>query len=46
MKDATDVRGIRSRDKSGPLREKREDTHVGTIEQVYIAILESAMTCI
>jgi len=29
------MRGIRSRDESGPLRKKREDTHVGTIEQAY-----------
>ncbi len=35
MKDALGMRGIRSRDESGPLRKKREDTHVGTIEQVY-----------
>ena len=29
------MRGNRSRDESGPLRQKREDTHVGTIEQQY-----------
>ena len=35
MKDAPGMRGIRSRDESGPLRRKREDTHMGTIEQEY-----------
>ena len=35
MKDAAGMRGIRSRDESGPLRRKREDTHMGTIEQQY-----------
>jgi hypothetical protein len=35
MKDAPGMRGIRSRDESGPLRRKREDTHLGTIEQEY-----------
>lgn len=34
-KDAPGMRGIRSRNRSGPLREKRGDTHVGTIEQQY-----------
>ncbi len=33
MKDAPGMRGIRSRDEPGPLRRKREDTHMGTIEQ-------------
>ena len=33
--DAPGMRGIRSRNKSGPLREKRGDTHIGTIEQQY-----------
>jgi len=35
MKDAPGMRGIRSRDESGPLRRKREDTHMGTVEQEY-----------
>ena len=35
MKDAPGMRGIRSRDESGPLRRKREDIHMGTIEQEY-----------
>lgn len=34
-KDAPGMRGIRSRNQSGPLREKRGDTHVGTIEKQY-----------
>ena len=33
--DAPGMRGYRSRDKSGPLREKRSDTFVGTIENEY-----------
>lgn len=33
--DAPGMRGYRSRDKSGPLRQKRSDTHVGTIEKQY-----------
>lgn len=35
MKDAPGMRGIRSRDENGPLRRKRGDTHVGTIERQY-----------
>ena len=35
MQDAPGMRGIRSRDENGPLRKKRDDTHVGTIEQKY-----------
>lgn len=35
MKDAPGMRGIRSRNPHGPLREKRGDTHVSTIEQTY-----------
>jgi hypothetical protein len=34
-KDAPGMRGVRSRNKSGELRDKRDDTHVGTIEQKY-----------
>ena len=29
------MRGERSRTKSGPLRDKRDDTHMGTIEKQY-----------
>ena len=35
MADAPGMRGYRSRNDSGPLREKRGDTHVGTIERSY-----------
>jgi len=34
-KDAPGMRGDRSRDRSGPLRQKRSDTHMGTIEKQY-----------
>jgi len=34
-KDAPGMRGYRSRNKSGPLRDKRDDTHVATIEKKY-----------
>lgn len=34
-KDAPGMRGERSRNQSGPLRDKRDDTHVGTIEEKY-----------
>ncbi len=34
-KDAPGMRGDRSRDRSGPLRQKRGDTHMGTIEKQY-----------
>lgn len=33
--DAPGMRGIRSRNENGPLRQKRGDTHVGTIEKIY-----------
>jgi len=33
--DAPGMRGIRSRTKHGPLREKRGDTHISTIENRY-----------
>lgn len=33
--DAPGMRGDRSRTERGPLRRKRSDTHVGTIEQRY-----------
>ncbi len=34
-KDAPGMRGDRSRNASGELRQKRGDTHVGTIEEQY-----------
>jgi hypothetical protein len=34
-KDAPGMRGDRSRDKNGQLRDKRDDTHIGTIEKRY-----------
>ncbi len=34
-KDAPGMRGHRSRNKSGPLRDKRDDTNVETIEKQY-----------
>jgi hypothetical protein len=34
-KDAPGMKGERSRNADGQLREKRGDTHVGTIEQRY-----------
>jgi len=34
-KDAPGMRGIRSRNETGELRQKRGDTHVGTIERMY-----------
>jgi hypothetical protein len=34
-KDAAGMRGIRSRNNDGELRQKRGDTHVGTIEKRY-----------
>ena len=34
-KDAPGMRGNRSRTKNGPLRDKRDDTYVGTIEKQY-----------
>ncbi len=33
--DAPGMRGIRSRTENGPLRVKRGDTHIATIEQQY-----------
>jgi hypothetical protein len=33
--DAPGMRGKRSRNQSGPLRDKRDDTHVSTIEDKY-----------
>lgn len=33
--DAPGMRGYRSRNDNGPLRQKRSDTHVGTIEKQY-----------
>lgn len=34
-KDAEGMRGHRSRNETGELRQKRGDTHVGSIEQQY-----------
>lgn len=34
-KDAPGMRGIRPRNKDGQLRDKRDDTHIGTIEKKY-----------
>lgn len=34
-KDAEGMRGNRSRNQDGQLREKRGDTHIGTIEEKY-----------
>ena len=34
-KDAPGMRGTRSRNKGGELRDKRDDTHMGTIERQY-----------
>jgi hypothetical protein len=34
-KDAPGMRGVRSRNQDGQLRDKRDDTHMGTIEQQY-----------
>ena len=34
-KDAPGMKGIRSRNKNGKLRDKRDDTHIGTIEKKY-----------
>lgn len=34
-KDAPGMRGYRSRNKNGLLRDKRNDTHMGTIEKQY-----------
>jgi hypothetical protein len=33
--DAPGMRGCRSRNQDGQLRDKRDDTHMGTIEQQY-----------
>ncbi len=33
--DAAGMRGERSRNKNGLLRDKRDDTHMGTIEKQY-----------
>lgn len=34
-KDAAGMREIRARNKTGPLCDKRDDTHVGTIDEKY-----------
>ncbi|MDD4000538.1 MAG: hypothetical protein PHX62_06575 [Bacilli bacterium] len=33
--DAAGMRGYRSRNENGLLRDKRDDTHIGTIEKQY-----------
>ena len=33
--DAEGMRGIRARNQSGSLRDKRDDTHMGTVEKQY-----------
>ncbi len=33
--DAAGMKGYRTRNKSGELRDKRDDTHMGTIEKQY-----------
>ncbi len=33
--DAEGMRGVRSRNENGQLRDKRDDTHMGTIEKKY-----------
>jgi hypothetical protein len=35
MNDAPGMKGCRSRNKTGLLRDKRDDTHIGTIEKKY-----------
>ena len=35
MKDAKGMRGERARNQDGQLRDKRDDTHIGTIEKKY-----------
>jgi hypothetical protein len=34
-KDAAGMKGYRSRNENGRLRDKRDDTHIGTIEKKY-----------
>lgn len=34
-KDAPGMKGYRTRNKDGQLRDKRDDTHMGTIEKQY-----------
>jgi hypothetical protein len=34
-KDAPGMKGYRSRNQNGRLRDKRDDTHIGTIEEQY-----------
>jgi len=34
-KDAPGMKGNRSRNQNGRLRDKRDDTHIGTIEEQY-----------
>ena len=35
IKDAHGMKGYRSRNKDGELRKKRDDTHIGTVEEQY-----------
>ncbi len=34
-KDAPGMKGYRSRNQDGQLRDKRDDTHIGTVEKQY-----------
>ncbi|HOW60555.1 MAG TPA: hypothetical protein P5548_01465 [Candidatus Moranbacteria bacterium] len=38
--DASGMRGYRTRNEDGELRDKRDDTHIGTIEKQYDIDLE------
>lgn len=40
-KDAPGMKGYRSRNQNGQLRDKRNDTHVGTIEKKYDVDLDA-----
>jgi hypothetical protein len=40
-KDAPGMKGDRSRTQDGPLRKKRSDTHIGTIEKLYDVKLDT-----
>ena len=42
-KDAPGMKGYRSRNKDGPLRKKRSDTHIGTIEKLYDVNLDARL---
>jgi hypothetical protein len=40
-KDAPGMKGDRSRNQDGPLRKKRSDTHIDTIEKLYDVKLDA-----